>query len=335
MVTPRIVRMKRWRGGDVTRVRVSGVHPDALLAASVILTLVAGQGTRGSVSPWAVALCVVAAVIAGIGGRRAEKIGRSVAILAMGATSAIVLSAFTDSSWSVIVVVLCLASTAPWFGGRYLHQQDELARVAAQRARLQERSRIAQDMHDSLGHELNLLSLRAGAIEMDTTLAARHQAAASQLRAGASSAITQLAAVIGMLRGNDPVAFGPTGPDIADVVERAADAGMNVTLERNGSENVERAVAQCIHRVVQEGITNAARHAPGSTVTVTIDSDAEETAVTVTNTPPDTSLRRSPGSRTGFVALQERLSACGGSLSAGPHHGGFRLTARIPHGGTR
>lgn len=321
------------RGSQPARVLATGLYPQAWLVAGVILSLVAGQGMRGAVPPWTVALCVVAAMSAGVAGRRARHVGGAAATLGAGVVSAIGLSVINESSWSVTLLVIGLACGAPWLGGRYLHQQDELADQAAQRARLQERSRIAQDMHDSLGHELNLLALRAGAIEMDTTLTARHQAAASELRAGASSAITQLAAVIGMLRGDDPVAWGPTSPDIADLVRRAARAGMDVTLERNGPEDAEITVVRCIHRVIQEGITNAARHAPGSAVTVKIDRGAEETQVTVINTAPNTSLRRSPGSQTGFVALQERLQACGGTLSAGPHHGGFRLGAHIPHGG--
>ncbi|MDJ0363307.1 histidine kinase [Rhodococcus sp. H29-C3] len=321
------------RGSQPVRVLAAGVYPQAWLVTGVILSLVAGQGMRGVVPPWAVALCVVAAAVAGVAGRRARHVGGAAAILGAGVVSAIALSAVTGSSWSVTLLVVGLACGAPWLGGRYLHQQDELADEAAQRARLQERSRIAQDMHDSLGHELNLLALRAGAIEMDTTLTSRHQGAASELRAGASLAITQLAAVIGMLRGDGPVAWGPTSPDIAGLVRRAADAGMDMTLERNGPEDAAIPVVRCIHRVIQEGITNAARHAPGSAVTVKIDSSAEETQVTVINTPPNMSLRRRPGSQTGFVALKERLQACGGTLSAGPHHGGFRLIARVPRGG--
>ncbi|KZF06135.1 hypothetical protein A2J03_25195 [Rhodococcus sp. EPR-157] len=313
----------------------AGVYPQVWLVASVTLGLGAGQSMKGVVPPWTVALCVVAAAVAGVAGRRARHVGGAAAILGAGAVSAIALSVVTGSSWSVTLLVVGLSCGAPWLGGRYLHQQDALADEAAQRARVEERSRIAQDMHDSLGHELNLLSLRAGAIEMDTTLTTTHHAAASELRVGASAAITQLAAVIGMLRGDGPVDWGPTRPDIAELVRRAADAGMDVTLVRNGPEDAALPAARCIHRVIQEGITNAARHAPGSAVTVTIDSSAQETKVTVTNTPPNTSLRRTPGSRTGFVALQERLQACGGTLSAGPHYGGFRLIARVPHADAR
>lgn len=326
--------MGSWRG-QPARALAAAVHPNAWLVAGVVLGLVAGQGVRGAVPPWTVAVCVVAAALAGVSGRRARHAGGAAVILATGSLSAIALSIVAGSSWSATLIVLGLACGAPWLGGRYLHQQDRLVDEAATRARLEERSRIAQDMHDSLGHELNLLSLRAGAIELDPTLTATHQAAASQLRAGASSAISQLAAVIGVLRGDGPVAWGPSSPDVADLVRRAAEAGMDVTLERTGPESMTPAVSSCVHRVVQEGITNAARHAPGSAVTVTIDSHGAETHVTVTNTPPSTSLRRSPGSRTGLVALRERLKSCGGTLDAGPHHGGFRLMAHVPHGVAR
>lgn len=328
--------MGGWRGQQAQALAVAA-HPHAWLVGGVVLGLLAGHGVRGAVPLWTVAVCAIAAAAAaaGLAGRRARHAGGSVAILGAGALSAIALSVVVGSSWSATLIVIGLACAAPWLGGRYLHQQDRLVDEAATRARLQERSRIAQDMHDSLGHELNLLSLRAGAIELDPTLTVSHQAAASELRIGASSAITQLAAVIGVLRGDDPVAWDPSTPDVAVLVRRAAEAGMNVTLERTGTENVAPAVARCIHRVVQEGVTNAARHAPGSAVTVTIDSDAVETHVTVTNTQPGASIRRSPGSRTGLLALHERLQACGGTLAAGPHRGGFRLMAHVPHGVAR
>lgn len=323
--------MSSWRDSQPLRLPKSPLHPNLWLCAGLLLSLVAAQGMKDAVPLWTVALCVVAALSAGVAGRRAARSGGAAAIFGVVAVGAVALSMVAGLSWSVTLLVIGLACLVPWFGGRYLYQQDELACEANQRIRLQERSRIAQDMHDSLGHELNLIALRAGAFELDTTMTPPHRAAATELRAGAASAITQLTAVIGLLRDDAPVAWGATSPDIADLIQRTADAGMNITFERNGPRDAAAPVARCIYRVVQEGITNAARHAPGSAVTVSIDSSTDATRVTVTNTAPSPTLRRSPGSRTGFVALQEQLQACSGTFSARPHHGGFRLTAHIPH----
>lgn len=325
--------MNTWRTSRQARAFASRFRGDGWLAGGVVLSLFAAHHMREVVPPWAVALCVIAAPCAGIAGRRARTAGEAATILLAGAAGAVTIGVLTESSWGTALTVLALACAAPWFGGRYLHNQDELADAAAHRARLEERTRIAQDMHDSLGHELNLLALRAGAMELDPTLTPTHHAAASELRAGASSAISQLAAVIGVLRGDGPAPCGPPNPDVTELVERAADAGMDVTLERLDPKSLPPFVARCVYRVVQEGITNAARHAPGAAVIVTIDSNADETQVTVTNTPPDRTLRRSPGSHTGLVALEERLAACGGTVTAGPHLGGFRLRGRVPDGG--
>lgn len=319
-------------GRQPARMLAAGIHPLGWLATSVTLGLGAAQGMKDEVPPWAVALCVFAATAAGVAGRQARKVGGAMATLGAGSVVAVALNGIAGSPWSVTLLVIGLACGVPWLGGRYLHQQDELAGEATQRARLQERNRIAQDMHDSIGHELNLLALRAGAIEMNPALTAAHRSAASELRAGASTAITQLAAVIGMLRGDGPVAWEATRPDVEKLVRRAADAGMKVTLERSGPDDAPLSSARCVHHVIQEGITNAARHAPGSAVTVSIDGSATGTAVVVVNTPPNASLRRNPGSRTGFATLHERLRSCGGTMSAEPHHGGFRLSVHVPHG---
>ena len=323
----------RWSTGALAAVVVTGKYPQVGLVAGAALSVGAGQTMRDSVSPWAVAVCLVAATVSCLAGRRMAHVATAGWIFLAAAAAALALSLFTVSAWATTLIPLVVAAGVPWFGGRYLRQQDELAEQAAQRARLEERSRIAQDMHDSLGHELNLLALRAGAVEVAPAVSTTQQVAASQLRTGASSAIAQLATIIGVLRGDDPVEWEPPGADPAGLVRRAVEAGMDATLEWQGPYDLPSAVGRCAHRVVQEGLTNAARHAPGATVSVRIDSSPDETRVTVTNSPPTTALHRTIGSGTGLVALQERVRSCGGSLDAGPRDGGFEIVARIPHQG--
>jgi len=313
---------------------VTGKYPQVGLVSGATLSVGAAQTMTNVVTPWAVAVCVVAAAVSGLAGRRMAHIASAVRIFLGAAAGALALSLLTGSAWDTTMIALGVAAGGPWFGGRYLRQQDELADEAGQRARLQERSRIAQDMHDSLGHELNLLALRAGAIEVEPAMSTTQQVAASQLRTGASSAIAQLATIIGVLRGDNPVEWTAHGADPAGLVRRALEAGMEVTLDWHGPHEFPSAVGRCAHRVVQEGLTNAAKHAPGATVSVRIDCGTDETQVTVINTPPTTALQLTLGSRTGLVALRERVRSCGGSLYTGALNGGFEIVARIPHQGS-
>lgn len=307
-------------------------HPAVGLAMGAALSVGAGQSTTNMVRPWAVAACVVAAVLCGLAGRRMLHTAPAVWIFLVAVVAALALGLSTDSGLDASLIALSVATGAPWFSGRYLRQQDELVDEAAQRARLQERSRIAQDMHDSLGHELSLLALRAGAIEVEPTVSAVQQIAASQLRSGAASAVAQLTNVIGVLRGDDPLEWEPPAADPEGLVRRAAEAGLDVTLNWCEPRDVPPSVGRCAHRVVQEGLTNATKHAPGSAVAVRIVTSTDVTQVTITNTAPTTTPVRPRGTRTGLVALRERLRSCGGTLDVGEREGGFEMMARIPHG---
>jgi signal transduction histidine kinase len=302
------------------------------LAFGAALSLAAGQSMSDHVTPWSVAVCAAAAAASGVAGRRMERAANAAWIFLAAAAAGVALSLFRGSAPATSLIALGVAVGIPWFAGRYLRQQDELVEAAVHRARLQERSRIAQDMHDSLGHELNLLALRAGAIEVESNASSTQQVAAAQLREGASSAIAQLATVIGVLRGEDAVEWEPPGADPAGLVRRAREAGLDAELQWRGAPDLTPVVGRCVHRVVQEGLTNAAKHAPGAPVLIRIEVGRDETTVTVANALTTTMRRRAPGSGTGLVALHERVRSCGGSLDYGPHDGGFEIVARVPHG---
>ncbi|URN04097.1 histidine kinase dimerization/phosphoacceptor domain-containing protein [Actinomadura madurae] len=122
------------------------------------------------------------------------------------------------TTWFPSTVWLVLLGVLPWLVGRYWRQYQELLRagweraehlenqqrIIAERERLRERARIAQDMHDSLGHELALIAVRAGALEVAADLGDRHRAAAAELRTGAADATEHLREIIGVLRDDAP-----------------------------------------------------------------------------------------------------------------------------------
>ncbi|MFC8824554.1 sensor histidine kinase [Streptomyces sp. NPDC057137] len=257
--------------------------------------------------------------------------------------------------WYWTLSVLPLALLVPWLFGRYWQARLALVRggwqraqllerqqrLVAEQARLRERTRIAADMHDSLGHELSLIALRAGALELSPTLTGQDRADLGELRAAVADAVGHLRDTVGVLRDDEgDRAATPTAESVEELVDRARDSGVTVGLRREGrpeppglSPLVERAV----YRVVQESLTNAAKHAPGGAVRVRITHEGGRTEVRVTNMASAagqlSSARPESGGR-GLAGLRERVHVVGGTLRATPYGGGdgdgFEVVATMP-----
>ncbi|MDQ3405469.1 MAG: histidine kinase dimerization/phosphoacceptor domain-containing protein [Actinomycetota bacterium] len=157
--------------------------------------------------------------------------------------------------WFWMVLGLVFLLVFPWFGGRFLRQRAELAesgwerveqlereqRIVAERERLRERTRIAQDMHDSLGHELTLIALRAGGLEVARDLDEHHRRAVGELRVMAGGATEALRHIIGVLRAaDDDIPMRPADDSISDLVDRARASGMAVSLHVDGDADLSR-----------------------------------------------------------------------------------------------
>ncbi|WP_203861126.1 sensor histidine kinase [Plantactinospora mayteni] len=252
--------------------------------------------------------------------------------------------------WFLLAGTLLVGGVFPWLVGRYHRQHRALVlagweqadllereqRGAAERVRMRERARIAQDMHDSLGHDLSLIALRAGALEVAADLDEGHRRAAGELRASVALATDRLRQVIGVLRDDaEPAPTRPPGERVDDLVARARAAGMAVRLLVEGEcpaagdspSMAERAVCS----VVREALTNATRHAPGAAVTVAVRRGVERVSVRVGNDrPPAGPLPGVRGAGSGLVGLRERVRLAGGTLRAGPASGGFEVYAELP-----
>jgi signal transduction histidine kinase len=207
-------------------------------------------------------------------------------------------------------------------------------------ARSQERTRIAREMHDVLAHRISLLSLHAGALEVRPDAPPEEIArAAGVVRACAHEALEDLREVIGVLR-TDPVAGEaerpqPTMADIAGLVEESRAAGTVVSLEeRVTGDSLPPATGRTVYRMVQEGLTNARKHAPGAAVFVTIDGAAGGgLTLELISRQPLAQLGRPeiPGAGAGLIGLAERASLAGGRLEHGRTHAGdYRLWAWLP-----
>jgi signal transduction histidine kinase len=310
------------------------------------------------------------------------------AVGAAGVPLVLVMPSATVSEWFSLVANVLVTLLLPWLAGRYARQRDELVRtgwelaerlerereLVGDRVRMHERSRIAGDMHDSLGHELSMIALRAAALQVRQGLDEPARDAAGELRRAAAAATDRLREVIGVLREyGEGAPTRPAGDTVESLVESAAASGMAVTLadglrpsgdgepREAGDRGLppaedgdprqagdDRAAAppmadRAIYRVVQEALTNAAKHAPGAAVTVTLRRDAADALVSVVNeAPPNGRAAAVPSERLpvvpngpgghGLVGLDERVRLAGGTLRARPVAGGFAVTARLPLG---
>ncbi|WP_259471030.1 sensor histidine kinase [Streptomyces sp. 1114.5] len=232
-------------------------------------------------------------------------------------------------------------------------RNDQLLRERAMvvhQARLRERHRIAQDMHDSLGHQLALISVHSGALEVDRTLTDRQREAVGVLRQAAVAAMRELREVVGVLHDESTalpptpgaVAGGPArgGADgIEGLVESSRAAGAEVVLSREGERRpLPAAVDHAAYRIVQEALTNAHKHAPGAPIGVALRYEPDALVVEVTNarTPELVGVRAGAGPAVsggqGLTGLRERARLVGGMVHAGPTPDqGFRLAAVLPY----
>ncbi|MDQ1017318.1 sensor histidine kinase [Streptomyces afghaniensis] len=293
----------------------------------------------------------VFALLLGLRAGRARPAVLCFAAVGCAGTARIVLVGVDPApEWLVMTGMLLFGCVFPWLGGRYWRQSRELAvagwlraarledeaRFAEERARLRERARIAQDMHDSLGHELSLIALRAGALQVAPGLAEEHRAAAADLRAAAADATDRLHHIIGVLREDDdePAPLAPAGETLEQLVARAAESGLPVRWEpagQGGPAAKPGGVAErLLHRVAREALTNTARYAPGAPVTVAVRGRAAGTSVIITNGPPIQERSRSAGGGTGLLGLRAAVTSVGGTFEAGPHEDGFRVSAYVP-----
>ena len=213
-------------------------------------------------------------------------------------------------------------------------EADQELRLA--RARQLERHRIAREMHDVLGHRMSLLSLHAGALELRPDAPAADVArAAGLIRATAHEAMEELREVVGVLR-MDPAEDAPERPqptlaDLPGLVDESREAGMRVRFECDVEAlvTVPATIGRSVYRVVQEGLTNARKHAHGAEVTVRVQGAVGE-GLTVEVSNPCPASAGPPGGGTGIIGLTERVGLAAGRLTHRRTAGLFHLEAWLP-----
>ncbi|MEV0649497.1 histidine kinase [Phytomonospora sp. NPDC050363] len=299
-------------------------HPHLGPAATGLALATAGLSLW---SPWWAIPTVLLAFAAGrLPGRTRTTVLITVGVLAAGLVALMLAPAWIPLGYRFLALLLA-ETMLPWFAGRFWRQYRDLAEAGREGARLRERARIAGDMHDVLGHELSLIALSAGALKLAPDLPAGHRTAVADIRARAESAVDRLGEVVGLLR-EAGVGQGPE--QVAELVAGARAAGMTVELNTTDGHAVPLGVSVAARHVVQEALTNAARHAAGAHVTVDVRHEPKVTTVTVTNAPGGAGGRTRGGN--GLTGLADRVHALGGGFEAAPDEsGGFTVSARLPH----
>jgi signal transduction histidine kinase len=200
----------------------------------------------------------------------------------------------------------------------------------------EERLRIARELHDALGHHLSLINVQSGvALHLDEELPEQTRGSLVAIRQASKEALRELRSVLEILRQEGeraPRLPTSTLARLDDLVAQAAAAGLEVRTETSGEVRpLPFGVDVAAFRIVQEALTNVARHAGPATATVRLTYGDREFTVQVEDDGRGTPSPGAAGSGKGIGGMRERVAALGGDLEAGPRPGGgFRVRARLP-----
>jgi signal transduction histidine kinase len=217
---------------------------------------------------------------------------------------------------------------------------DRAETETARRAVLEERAKIARELHDVVAHHLSLIAVRADAAPYRLTgLAGEARAEFSDLGETAREAMTEMRRLLGVLRTGQTVEHAPQPQfdGLPELVDAARDAGLAVELAQRGPvSKLPAAVGSCAFRIVQESLSNAGRHAPGAAISVGVEVEPSIVRLKISNGPPVPTRNRTTavnGRGHGLAGMQERVTLLGGAFSAGPTaNGGFAVAAELPTG---
>jgi signal transduction histidine kinase len=219
----------------------------------------------------------------------------------------------------------------------------EAARIleeGARRRASEERLRIARELHDALGHHISLINVQAGvALHVNEELPAQARSALDAIKQASKEALTELRSVLDILREGDEQAPRSPTPSLArldDLVSGAAVAGLEVRTESVGdARSLPFGVDVAAFRIVQEALTNVARHAGRATARVRIVYGEDDVTVQIDDDGSGPAQGVKAGTGTGLLGMRERVAALSGELEAGPRpEGGFRVRARLPRDGS-
>ena len=320
-------------------VLIRRANPYPLLALGTVAWALMG-------APWGL---MVAGYTIAARPRRPRGFGVLLGVLALVVLARMLVVSEVSALFAVVVTVLVVGLPVLlglWIGIRralIAHLRDEAERLEreqlldAERAKAQERARIAREMHDVVAHRVGLMVLHAGALEVSLADPAAAQQAALVRQTG-REALQELRDILGILRKGEDRALLDPQPTLADLdrlVQQSRDTGMAVSVAVDGARRqLPATVERTAYRLVQEALTNVHRHAANAATEVGVRYGREQLEVAVRNARPANGphpgLALASGGH-GLVGLRERVTLLGGTFQAGPRlDGGFEVRASIP-----
>ncbi|MBL7259965.1 sensor histidine kinase [Paractinoplanes lichenicola] len=252
----------------------------------------------------------------------------AVAVMAMMTTGA----EGTAATVVPFVFVGAAVAAAVWAVRRWRADRRAYERRLTEWAVVEERLKIARDLHDIVSHGLGLITVRAASTR-HLAKPAEVASALTDIEQVSRSATAELRRMLTVLRDKSDAAPKSPASDLAtlpEIVRAAEQTGLRTELTVTDLGAVSPGVQQAICQTVREALNNTARHAGPTDVRVVVRRDEEAVVISVVDAGSAPGWRRSPGAGHGLVGLRERITALGGTLAARAKDDGFQLTARIP-----
>ncbi|MGA6161792.1 sensor histidine kinase [Amycolatopsis magusensis] len=194
-----------------------------------------------------------------------------------------------------------------------------------------ERAQLAREMHDVVSHQVSLIAVQAGVLQV-TPAGPDTKDVASAIRRLSVDTLDELRHMVALLRASGGAAtdLAPQ-PTLAVLPSLVANSGIETTIEGELPADVDAATQRAVYRTVQEALTNVRKHAPGATAAVHLWHHDDGMGVTITNSPPTRPTLALPSAQHGLIGLRERAELLDGTLAAGPTPGGgYRVQLRLP-----
>lgn len=252
-----------------------------------------------------------------------------------GAASAKAVTADLIVASSIVAATLLvgvLLGSRIRMGAELTRERANAAQEAARRERAEERTRIARELHDVVAHGMSLIQVQASTARYRTPdLPVGAIAEFEQIAASARTSLTEMRRILGVLRTDDHAAvLAPQHglDDLAALIATTRLAGAEVGLFQAVEGEVSTATQIAAYRIVQESLSNAARHAPGTPIAVRVTADDTDVVLQIHNAPIRATRSHTAGH--GLRGMTERAELLGGRIDAGPHDDGWGVVAHLP-----